>query len=207
MKLIRILLATVVVVATSFADQPKIEKKIPAFMKMDDFKLKTIDGKSVKMLSQKRGYLFEKAKGKLSIMVIWSGGSKDSKKWLTQMQELQNSNPNKIYVSALEIDNMPKKSMLEFAKKNNLTFPMYSAAENKDFASQAIVKYQFLKKDKTSGKRGGVPYSIIFDYKGDTIHMTRGVVKQGEFKDYTSKLIDVLEKEKTDKNKKGKDKK
>ena len=194
MKIFNILLATFAITTASFADKPVVEKEIPKFMKIDDFKLKTVNGNSIDMLSQKKGYLFDEAKDKLSIFVIWDKGSKDSRKWLKQMQELQNSNPEKIFVSALEINNMPPQEIAKFAKENKITYPMFSAIQNKDFASQALVKFGFFSKDKKTGKPGGVPLTMMFDYNGKGIYRAAGISDKDKFKNYVQAVIKVLDK-------------
>ena len=194
MKIFNILLATIAIGTTSFADTHTIDKKMPKFMKIDNFKLKTVDGKNIDMLSKKKGYLFDEAKGKLSIFVIWDKNSKDSHKWLKQMQELQASNSDKIFVSALEINNMSPKKIVNFDQTNKITYPMFSATQNKDFASQALVKFGFLAKDKKTGKAGGVPLTMMFDYNGKAIYRAVGISDKNKFKDYTLAVIKALDK-------------
>ncbi len=194
MKILSILLATIAISTASFAGESATSKKLPEFMKIDNFKLKTVDGKKINMLSKKKGYLFDDAKGKLSIFVIWDKDSKDSHKWLNQMQELQASNPKKIFVSALEINNMPPKKITKFAQMNKITYPMFSLEENKGFASQALVKFRFLAKDKKTGKPGGVPLTMMFDYNGKAIYRAVGISDKKQFADYVLAVIKVLDK-------------
>ena len=198
MKIFNILLATFAITTASFADKPVVEKEIPKFMKIDNFKLKTVDGKNIDMLSQKKGYLFDEAKGKLSIFVIWDKDSKDSRKWLKEMQELQDLNPQKIFVSALEINNIqPKKVLKEiinFKTDNKITYPMFSATQNIDFASQALIKFGFFEKDKKTGKPGGVPLTMMFDYNGKGIYRSVGISDKDKFKNYVQAVIKALDK-------------
>jgi len=169
-------------------DSSKTKIKLPSYMSMDEFTVKTIDGKSTHLLSTKKGYLFDGGKGKISILAIWAGKCKSCIGWLETLNELQKTYPKKLNIVSLEISNMPVKEMKAFQKKHKILYPMLSAAQNKDFASQTLIKYQWNRKYKQ-----GLPFTVVFGYQGQTNNISKGVSKKAEYKKYIADLIKFYE--------------
>jgi len=186
MKFFKILsLAMLLVVSTNAATQKKdTPKELPKYMSMDEFNIKGVDGKKMHLLSTKKGYLFDNGKDKITLLVIWAGKCKSCVTWLKDLDAIQKSYPKKLNVVSIEISNMLPKDIKAFQKKHNISYPMLSASQNKDFASQALIKYQWNRKYKQ-----GLPFTIVFGYQGQTNNITKGVSKKDEYSKYIKNLI------------------
>ena len=192
-------------------------KKPPAWMLQDDFTVSTVDGKRVHLLSTKKGYTFDGGEGKITLLVVWKMGCKSCPKWLEEMEALQQAFPDKIKVVALEIGNTQKKqlerlvkqkkanekaikkiidknesSIRAFAKKHHLSFPVISVLSNQGnlaFAMQTLYKYQFDKPRGKAKRGGGLPFTVVFGYEGQTAGITAGISDKKAYKAYIQKLI------------------
>jgi len=212
MNLIKLAIATLIVVSFSHAGEvktadtkeavtTKTEKadtnktahkkmKRPAYLDMDDLNLVSIDGKKLHVLSTKKGFTFDDGKGKITLVAVWAEACKSCLGWLKDLDSLQKVYPNKLNIVAMEINNMPVAKLKEFTKKHGLTMTMLSADQNKDFAAQTLIKYQFSTKHKQ-----GLPFTIALGYQGQTNAVTVGVSKKKEYQDYIAKLIKFYEEE------------
>lgn len=207
MNLLKLAIATLIIFSLSHAEAVKItntkETKVtkmdtnntshkkmvkPAYLDMDEFTVVAIDGKKLHTLSTKKGYTFDDGKGKITLLVMWAAGCKSCPGWLRDLNELQKSYPKKLKIVAVEINNMPIDKLKEFTKKNGITYSMLSADQNKDFASQALIKYQFGTKYKE-----GLPFTVALGYQGQTNAITVGISKKKEYKAYIAKLIKFYE--------------
>jgi len=166
------------------------QMKRPAYLDMDDLNLTSIDGKSLHVLSTKKGFTFDSGKDKITLVAVWAQACKSCPGWLKDLNELQKKYPKKLNIVALEINNMPIDKLKEFTKKNALTYTMLSADQNKDFAAQTLIKYQFSTKHKQ-----GLPFTVVLGYQGQTNAVTVGVAKKKEYSDYIAKLIKFYEEE------------
>ena len=192
-------------------------KKPPAWMLQDDFTVSTVDGKRVHLLSTKKGYTFDGGEGKITLLVVWKMGCKSCPKWLEEMEALQQAFPDKIKVVALEIGNTQKKqlerlvkqkkanekaikkiidknesSIRAFAKKHHLSFPVISVLSNQGnlaFTMQTLYKYQFDKPRGKAKRGGGLPFTVVFGYEGQTAGITAGISDKKAYKAYIQKLI------------------
>ena len=181
------LLSLVMLMAVSInatAEANSTSKELPKYMNMDEFTIKSVDGKSMHLLSTKKGYLFDDGKDKITLLVLWAGKCKSCVTWLKDLDAIQKSYPKKLNIVSLEISNMPLKDIKAFQKKHKISYPMLSAAQNKDFSSQALIKYQWNRKYKQ-----GLPFTIVFGYQGQTNSITKGVSKKDEYSKYIKNLI------------------
>jgi thiol-disulfide isomerase/thioredoxin len=198
--------------------------KVPAWMKQDEFTISTIDDKVIHLLSTKKGFTFDGGEGKLTLLVVWKMDCKSCPKWLEEMEALQKAFPDKIQIIALEIGNT-QKSVLEklvkekkadekalkkiinknhadiraFAKKHHLTFPIISVLSNQGnlaFTTQTLYKYQFNKPRGKAKRGGGLPFTVVFGYQGQTAGITAGISEKEAYKAYIEKLIKHYEKKK-----------
>jgi len=86
-----------------------------------------------------------------------------------------------------------------FAKKHHLTFPIISVLSNQGnlaFATQTLYKYQFNKPRGKAKRGGGLPFTVVFGYQGQTAGITAGISEKEAYKAYIEKLIKHYEKKK-----------
>ena len=200
-------------------DSSKTKKSVkpPAWMLQDEFTVSTVDGKRIHLLSTKKGFTFDGGEGKVTLLVLWKMDCKSCPKWLENMEALQKSFPDKVKVVALEIGNTQKKQLEKlvkqkkangkaiqkiidknsaairtFAKKHHLTFPIISLLSNQGnlaFAMQTLYKYQFNKPRGNAKRGGGLPFTVVFGYEGQTAGITAGISDKKAYKSYIEKLI------------------
>jgi len=192
-------------------------KKPPAWMLQDDFTVSTVDGKHIHLLSTKKGYTFDGGEGKITLLVVWKMDCKSCAKWLEEMATLQKAFPKKLKIVALEIGNTQKKKLEKlvrqkkangkavkkvieknesdiraFAKKHHLDFPIISVLSNQGnlaFTMQTLYKYQFDKPRGKAKRGGGLPFTVVFGYEGQTAGITAGISDKKAYKVYIQKLI------------------
>lgn len=190
---------------------------VPVWMKTDEFTVSTIDDKRIHLLSTKRGFTFDDSEGKVTILVVWKAECKSCPAWLENMESLQKKYPNKVKVIALEIGNTQKKELEKlvdqkkdtaealkkiidknhttlkaFAKKHHLTFPIISVLSNQGnlaFGMQTLYKYQFNKPRGKAKRGGGLPFTVVFGYQGQTAGITAGISEEKAYENYIAKLI------------------
>jgi len=237
MKLIQIFTALALLVSLGYAESTptgkkllkpdsskKQTKKLPAWMLQDEFTISTVDGKSIHLLSTKKGFTFDGSKGKITLLVVWKMGCKSCPKWLEEMESLQKAFPKKLKIVALEIGNTQKKKLEKlvkqkkanskavkkiieknesdikaFAKKHHLSFPIVPILSNQGnlaFAMQTLYKYQFDKPRGTAKRGGGLPFTVVFGYEGQTAGITAGISEKKAYKAYIQKLIKHYDKKK-----------
>jgi len=195
------------------------KKKVtpPIWMTQDAFTVATIDGKKVHLLSTKKGFTFDGSEDKLTLLVVWSTECKSCPKWLEELDALQKEFPKKLSVYALNIGNTEKAKLeklqkdkkdsakaikkiidvhhaklRKFTKAHHLSFPVISALSNQGnlaFAMQTLYKYEFSKPRGKNKKGGGLPFTVIFGYQGQTAGITAGISDQKAYKAYIAKLI------------------
>jgi len=198
--------------------------KKPAWMMQDKFTVSTVDGKKVHLLSTKKGFTFDGGEGKVTLLVVWKMDCKSCPKWLEEMEALQKAFPDKVKIVALEIGNTQKKQLEKllkqkkanskavkkiiekndtkinaFAKKHHLTFPIISVLSNQGnlaFAMQTLYKYQFEKPRGKAKRGGGLPFTVVFGYEGQTAGITAGISDKKAYKAYIQKLINHYENKK-----------
>ena len=198
-------------------DSKKQTKKLPAWMLQDEFTVSTTEGKRIHLLSTKKGFTFDKAKGKVTLLVVWKMDCKSCPRWLEEMEALQKAFPKKLKVIALEIGNTQKKKLEKlikqkkanaaaikkiikknnsdinaFAKKHHLSFPVISILSNQGnlaFGMQTLYKYQFHKPRGNAKRGGGLPFTVVFGYEGQTAGITAGISDKKAYKSYIQKLI------------------
>ncbi len=208
------------------ADSKTTKKTVqkPAWMLQDEFTVSTVDGKQVHLLSTKKGFTFDGGEGKVTLLVVWKMDCKSCPKWLEEMEALQKAFPDKVKVVALEIGNTQKKQLeklvkqkkadskaiqmiidknhakiQDFAKKHQLTFPIISVLSNQGnlaFAMQTLYKYQFDKPRGKAKRGGGLPFTVVFGYEGQTAGITAGISDKKAYKAYIQKLINHYESKK-----------
>jgi len=166
-------------------------KKLPKYLTMDEFTITSIDKESIHLLSTKKGFTFDNGKGKVTLLVVWSNKCTICPKWIKDINELYAKYSDKLNIVALEIGNMPLDKLDDFTMKNHITFPMFSADNNKNFAAQTLHKFQFFTK-----YRAGLPLTITFGYKGQTNGIMRGTANKKEYETYIKKTIEYNEKHK-----------
>ncbi len=195
----------------------KQTKKLPAWMLQDEFTVSTVDGKRIHLLSTKKGFTFDDSKGKVTLLVVWKMDCKSCPKWLEEIEALQQAFPNKVKVVALEMGNTQKKQLEKlvkqkkasgkavkriieknesnikaFAKKHHLNFPIISVLSNQGnlaFTMQTLYKYQFNKPRGKAKRGGGLPFTVVFGYEGQTAGITAGISDKKAYKAYIQKLI------------------
>ena len=199
----------------------KIIKK-PIWMTQDKFILETIDGKRISLLSTDKGYLFKDAKDKIAILVVWTRACKSCARWLEDLNTIQKKYPGKVKIFGLEISNTEKEKLeklikegkadskavkkiidanhadiKKYAKEHHLNFPIVSPLANKgnlNFALQTLYKYEFDKPRGKAKKGGGLPFTIVFGYRGETAGITAGVAPKEAYQSYIQKLIQYYDK-------------
>jgi len=193
----------------------KIHK--PLWMIQDEFTVSTSKGKRLHLLSTKKGFTFDDSKNKLTLLVVWDMKCKSCGKWLEEMEALQKSFKGKVKVVALEIGNTEKeklktlikkkkadkKAILKiikannakinaYAKKHKLSFPIVPIIANQGnlaFGTQALYKFEFLKPRGKAKRGGGLPFTVIFGYQGQTAGITAGVSDKKAYRKYIATLI------------------
>ena len=198
-------------------DSKKQTRKLPAWMLQDEFTVSTVDGKRIHLLSTKKGYTFDDGEGKITLLVVWKMDCKSCPKWLEEMEALQKAFPDKLKVVALEMGNTQKKQLEKllkqnkadataikklidkneamlrsFAKKHHLSFPVISVFSNQGnlaFTMQTLYKYQFDKPRGKANRGGGLPFTVVFGYEGQTAGITAGISDKKAYKAYIKKLI------------------
>ena len=198
--------------------------KVPAWMKQDTFTVSTIDGKRIHLLSTKKGFSFDGGENKMTILVVWKMSCKSCSAWLEDMEALQKTYPDKVKIIALEIGNTQKKKLEKlvkekranskeiqkiinqnhltlqaFAKNHHLSFPIISVLSNQGnlaFTMQTLYKYQFNKPRGKAKRGGGLPFTVVFGYEGQTAGITAGISEKEAYKAYIGKLIKHYEKKK-----------
>lgn len=198
-------------------DSKKQTRKLPAWMLQDEFTVSTVDGKRVHLLSTKKGYTFDDGEGKVTLLVVWKMDCKSCPKWLEEIEALQKAFPDKVKVVALEIGNTQKKQLEKlvkqkkatkqatkkiieknesairaFAKKHHLSFPIISVLSNQGnlaFTMQTLYKYQFYKPRGKAKRGGGLPFTVVFGYEGQTAGITAGISDKKAYKSYIKRLI------------------
>lgn len=198
-------------------ESKQTKTKKPTWMTKDSFTISTIDGKEIKLLSTDKGYTFLDNKGKLTILAVWKSECKSCPKWLKDLDTLQKEFPKKLKVITLEMGNTQKKKLEKLvkekkvdskamkkiisdnhkklssiAKKNNFSLPIVSVLSNQEnlaFTLQTLHKYQFNKPRGKAKRGGGLPFTIVFGYDGQTAGITAGISKKRAYKTYIQKLI------------------
>jgi len=194
-------------------------KKItaPLWMTQDAFTISTIDGKKIHLLSTKKGFTFKQSKEKLALLVVWSTECKSCPTWLEDLDALAKQFPDKLSIYALDIGNTEKEKLKrlhkakkdtpaaiqkiidsnhaklkKFAKSHHLSFPLISALSNQGnlaFAMQTLYKYEFNKPRGKNKKGGGLPFTVVFGYQGQTAGITAGISKKKAYAAYIAQLI------------------
>lgn len=223
MKFFKILLASMLLLSLTHAKgdkkllKPDKKTERPAWMNKDEFDVTAVDSENIYLLSTKKGFKFDKGKGKITILVVWKTDCKTCPKWLEDMQALQDAFPNKVQIIALEIGNTQKKqlekliknkegnqkdllkliiknnkALKDFASKHKLSFPIipaFASQENVAFALQTLYKFQFEKPRGKAKRGGGLPFTIVFGYQGQTAGITAGISEKAAYRAYIQKLI------------------
>ena len=197
-------------------------KKVPGWMKADEFTVSTIEGKKIHLLSTKRGFTFDEGKGKVTLLVVWKADCKSCPQWLKNMEALQKTFPNKVKVITLEMGNTQKKqleklvkakkadakaiqkiidknhaALRSFAKQHHLTLPIISVLSNQGnlaFTMQTLYKFQFAKPRGKAKRGGGLPFTVVFGPEGQTAGITAGISDKKAYETYIRKLITHYEK-------------
>jgi len=197
-------------------------KKVPGWMKADEFTLSTIEGKKIHLLSTKRGFTFDESKGKVTLLVVWKADCKSCPQWLKNMEALQKTFPNKVKVITLEMGNTQKKqleklvkekkadvkaiqkiidknhaALRSFAQKHHLTLPIVSVLSNQGnlaFTMQTLYKFEFAKPRGKAKRGGGLPFTVVFGPEGQTAGITAGISDKKAYEAYIRKLITHYEK-------------
>ena len=192
-------------------------KKVPAWMKADEFTVSTIEGKKIHLLSTKKGFTFDEGKGKITLLVVWKADCKSCPQWLKDMEALQKSFPDKVKVISLEMGNTQKKQLQKlvkakkadakaiqniidknhaalntFAKQHHLTLPIISVLSNQGnlaFTMQTLYKFEFAKPRGKAKRGGGLPFTVVFGPEGQTAGITAGISNKQAYKAYIQKLI------------------
>ncbi len=230
MKFLQLILSVVLLTGLSYAQNRKDDTnastqkntkqekiKLPKWAKMDQFNIKTTKGYDVHLLSTKKGYLFDKGKGKVTMLILIESHCKSCPGWLNKIEKIQKHYGKKMKVYVLAIDNVDKEKLEKaiknktigpkvmkkvitdnnaflnkYAKKHHISLPVISIMstdQNLQFAMQTIYKYQFFKPRGKLIRGGGLPYNIIFGPQGQTAGITVGVSESKAFQDYIGKII------------------
>jgi len=236
MKLVSLFIAGIMLTSLSLAKENKKTptlsqttkkgKQLPRWMKRDSFDISTVTKQKIHLLSTKKGFTFDKAENKITLLVVWNTTCKSCTKWLKGLQSLKDAYPGKLAIITLEMGNTHKKelekltkegkadkkslqkiitkhekALRDFAKKENITLPIVatlSNPENLDFTLQTLYKFQFAKPRGKAKRGGGLPFTIVFGYHGETLGITAGISDSKAYKSYISKLIQYSEKKKKD---------
>ncbi len=230
MKYVKLILAILILVTMANAKNndtkpnKKVNKSIqkqnsksPEWSKMNSFHLKTSKGYKVHLLSTKKGFLFDKGKGKITMLILVSSECKSCLNWLVDIQKIEKHYNKDMKVYVLSINNVDRQKMEKaiknktinpkvmkgiisknnavmnkLAKKYKLSLPIISimsTKENLQFALQTIYKFQFFKPRGKLKKRAALPFNIVFGPEGQTVGITAGTSKPKAYQDYIGKLI------------------
>lgn len=161
----------------SMVAKPKDEKKVGQSFDSKEFKLTTVDGKTIELKTTLTGIDFKDYKGKVVLVDVFATWCPPCIKGIPDMNKLkQKYDGNFEIVSVLFQDNKTKEEMQEFIKKHNIQYPVTIGDENTRFA-------------KDLGEVTKVPEYYLYDKDGNYIKKFVGETDKSLFERYIDKAI------------------
>ena len=147
------------------------------------FKFKDLNGNSVVLNTFAQGIHFSNAKGKVVLLAFWGNHCPPCLMEMPELIELQKEFKGKFQIVSMQVQTRVSDNDLKsFAKEKGINYPVINDSDPEVF------KFADYITAKTSWK-GLIPFSILFDKKGNAQKIYLGLKSKKEFEQDISGLI------------------
>ena len=134
-----------------------------------EFNIKTIDGKTFKVIGKEDGILVPQLKGKVVFVEFWGINCRYCILSIPEYIKLKNEYKDKLEILAFEVEGHSTAQLKRFVKQKGMNYPVFSMTENLDF-----IRYISDRTGWMSKWRGGIPFLAAFDKDGRIITIQPG---------------------------------
>ena len=147
------------------------------------FKFKDLNGNSVVLNTFAQGIHFSNAKGKVVLLAFWGNHCPPCLMEMPELIELQKEFKGKFQIVSMQVQTRVSDDDLKsFAKEKGINYPVINDSDPEVF------KFADYITAKTSWK-GLIPFSILFDKKGNAQKIYLGLKSKKEFEQDINGLI------------------
>jgi len=157
-KLIKLFLATTLIATFAFAQN-----------KLLNFKVKTIDNKTLEVTEAKNGLAFKDFKGKVVLLEFWGTHCPPCLMSIPHYKKLTKEYKDKLAMVAIEVQMTPKEQLKKFVEDKGINYYVGTQEDNLNFVRYVAQR---------AGWRGAIPYLIALDTNGNVIDIKRGFASE-----------------------------
>ena len=157
-KFIKILLTTALIATLSFAQD-----------KLLNFKIQTIDNKTLEVTEAKNGLAFKDFKGKVVLLEFWGTHCPPCLMSIPHYKKLTKEYKDKLAMVAIEVQMTPREQLKKFIEAQGINYYIATQEDNLNFVRYVAQR---------AGWRGAIPYLIALDTKGNVIDIKRGFASE-----------------------------
>ena len=165
-KLIKLFLATTLIATFAFAQN-----------KLLNFKVQTIDNKTLEVSEAKNGLAFKDFKGKVVLLEFWGTHCPPCLMSIPHYKKLTKEYKDKLAMVAIEVQMTPKEQLKKFVEDKGINYYVGTQEDNLNFVRYVAQR---------AGWRGAIPYLIALDTNGNVIDIKRGLASE----DYVRGIIE-----------------
>ena len=174
-KFIKILLTTALIATLSFAQD-----------KLLNFKIQTIDNKTLEVTEAKNGLAFKDFKGKVVLLEFWGTHCPPCLMSIPHYKKLTKEYKDKLAMVAIEVQMTPREQLKKFVEAQGINYYIATQEDNLNFVRYVAQR---------AGWRGAIPYLIALDTKGNVIDIKRGFASEEYVKGVIEYALDKAKKE------------
>jgi len=147
------------------------------------FKFKDLNGKEIVLNTFAQGIHFSNAKGKVVLLAFWGNHCPPCLMEMPELIELQKEFKGKFQIDSFQVQTRVSNDDLKaFTKEKGVNYPVVNDSDPEVF------KFTDYITAKTSWK-GLIPFSILFDKKGNATKIYLGLKSKKEFEQDITELI------------------
>ena len=181
-KLFYIALAVIAFGALSFAEQAKAPAPKQSTKKADkdEFVLKTITGKTIKVYGTAKGLEIPAYKGKVVMIEFWGTHCPPCRASIPHYIDIIKKYGKNVALLAVEAQNTSKNSLINFVKSKGINYDVVSSEDGALFMDYVSQRAKW---------RGSIPFLIIVNKKGEVVTMQVGMVPENAIVRVLKQLI------------------
>ena len=176
-KLIKLFLATTFIATFAFAQD-----------KLLNFKVQTIDNKTLEVTEAKNGLDFKDFKGKVVLLEFWGTHCPPCLMSIPHYKKLTKEYKDKLAMVAIEVQMTPKEQLKKFVEDKGINYYIGTQEDNMDFVRYVAQR---------AGWRGAIPYLIALDTNGNVIDIKRGFASEEYVKGIIEYALNKAKKKET----------